>query len=309
MCTIFLLGILISIKVNAASEQVLVVLSHDAPAYHSVKNSLSQTLNLQQAKDFQIHSIFAYEDIDAQIKSLSDLCAIVSVGVNATNRVNQLGQIIDVPNFSVLIPKDAYDSLFQNTYNKPDVTILIDQPVSRLIDLARILLPDAQRLGVMLSQDGQKQNIAIAGRKQGFVLYDVIARKGENPAIKIKDLLDRSDIVLALPDSVALTRQNAKWLLYMAYQNNIPVIGFSKAYVDAGGLAAVYTAPEAIGKQAAELILSFEKLAGDQVIPRMMYPREFSVSVNQWVAKSLNINVTENANLVEELKRAESRVQ
>ena len=117
-------------------------------------------------------------------------------------------------------------------------------------------------------------------------------------------MLGRSDLLLAAPDAQVYTRSTLQGMLLSAYRANNPVIGFSSAYVRAGALAAVYSTPEQIGRQAAEMIL---RAAGqtDWQLPAPQNPRYFSVEVNRDVARALGLSLEEDSRLLERLKRSE----
>ena len=92
--------------------------------------------------------------------------------------------------------------------------------------------------------------------------------------------------MLAISDPKALNRNNAKWLLYTAYQEKSPVIGFSSAYVRAGAAAAVYSTPGQFGRQAAELVQRWLRgKAGCLLQPE--YPAYFRVATNPAIIHSL----------------------
>lgn len=86
-----------------------------------------------------------------------------------------------------------------------------------------------------------------------------------------------------------------------AYRYQDPMIGFSQAYVKAGALAAVYTTPEQTGKQVGEIAM--RALGGKVVLlspPK--YPKHFSVSVNYQVARSLDISIGDEADILQRLQ-------
>ncbi|MGE0372659.1 MAG: hypothetical protein AB7Q01_12290, partial [Gammaproteobacteria bacterium] len=119
-----------------------------------------------------------------------------------------------------------------------------------------------------------------------------------------------NDVILAVPDAEALTPNIAKWLLYMAYQKEIPVIGFSKAFVDAGALGAIFTTPEQIGRQAAEIVLRAVLQARDKrdvvwKLPPPQYPVYFNVEINDSVARSLKLILHSDQHLAQSLIQLE----
>ena len=101
-------------------------------------------------------------------------------------------------------------------------------------------------------------------------------------------LLRESELVVAPYDPLVFNTDTAKWLLYMAYQRGLPVLGFSLSYVRAGALAAVYSTPEQMGRQAAESVRRWLR-DGVRTLPQATYPAYFSVAVNHSVARTLGV--------------------
>nr|HPR06509.1 ABC transporter substrate binding protein [Denitromonas sp.] len=90
--------------------------------------------------------------------------------------------------------------------------------------------------------------------------------------------------------------------LLTAYRHRSPVIGFSPAYVRAGAVMAVYSSPEQMGQQAAEMAV--QSLLGNP-LPEARHPAYFSVSVNPHVARSLSIDLPDAATLEAQIRRQE----
>jgi ABC-type uncharacterized transport system substrate-binding protein len=75
----------------------------------------------------------------------------------------------------------------------------------------------------------------------------------------------------------------------------VPVVGFSKGYVKAGALFALYSTPEQIGHHLADVVQQYFS-SGEQLLPPPHYPTYFSVVTNKSVARSFKITLpTEKA--------------
>ena len=100
-------------------------------------------------------------------------------------------------------------------------------------------------------------------------------------------VIGHSDAFLAVPDRAIFNRSTAKWILLMSFRQQIPLSAYSKRYVDAGAIAAVYSTPETVGWEAADWVnrFSFEHL------PEPAYPQRFDVSVNPATARSLRLQL------------------
>ena len=100
-------------------------------------------------------------------------------------------------------------------------------------------------------------------------------------------LLSDIDVLLALPDSRIHNSKTISHILTTAYRNNIPVIGFSSAYVKAGATGAIYTSPDNIAQQLAEVI--FDIITKQNRINDSQTASYFSVIFNYEVTRSLGL--------------------
>ena len=211
---------------------------------------------------------------------------------------------------SSFIPKPGYRRLL-NRYSSrlSDIShtaVFLDQPYYRHITLARAVQPDARNLGVILGPTTGKDLPALktASEAMGFRLNHDELVSNDNPLQMLQPIMARSDIFLALPDQAIFNRTTAKWILFMSYQQHIPLIGFSRSYVDAGALAAVISTPEQIGQQTAEILNIYNDTG---TLPPAGYSRYFSVITNPQVARNLNIELPAPSQLEARLKEVEQR--
>ncbi len=284
--------------VAARPLDVAVILSADSGIYSTVRQSLESRLRAEPATRVTTRVVAMREASRVR----ADL--LVPVGAEAT-RAALASQ--GTPVLSVLVAESAFAELREaaaETGNRAVSAIYLDQPVERQLALGRVLLPDARRVGVLVGGDEPRleQNLRRSAERVGLEVELEPVEEPAKPAPEIKRLLRRVDWVAAVYDPVALNPATAKWLLYMAYQEGIPVLGFSQSYAQAGALAAVYSTPAQIGRQAAERILAWDKgNRGDLGGPA--YPEYFGVQTNASVAHALGIRLPDQAGLVERIGR------
>ena len=234
---------------------------------------------------------------------------LVSVG----SRITQ--QVIDArPAYAVLaalIPSATYAFLTQGIsdgvpqVDAPQVSaVFLDQPVSRQIRLARAVKPGLSALGVVLSRSNadQQQRLTDAAQKLGMKLAVELAEDNEDASRAFRAVLAVSDTLIVTPDPLVLDPTNAKWLLYMAYQKRIPVIGFSEAYVKAGATAGVFSTPQQIGRETADRLAQWAR-GGWSAIRDPVAPNRFDVAINSSIAKSLGSQLPSADKLAEELRK------
>ena len=110
-------------------------------------------------------------------------------------------------------------------------------------------------------------------------------------------------VLLAVPDTQLFNNRTISNILLTAYHHRSPVIGFSPAYVKAGALFALYSTPAQIGQQAGEAA-RIGLVSGS--LPPATAPRQFRISTNTYVARSLGITLEDANVLRERLERAEN---
>lgn len=217
---------------------------------------------------------------------------VVPLGLKASKAALQLDRPAQV--LAALLPRQAYDALLGNgtgaSARRAFSALILDQPFERQMALARLSLPKADKLGAILGRPsaGLKAELSKAANQAGLRLHAEVAENSDELFTHQRELLRDSDALLAIPDSSVLNQTTLMSYLITAYRARVPVIGFSQSLVEAGALAAVYSTPEQIGRQLAEIIA--DMASGRPFKPgRLIYPRYFKVYVNRQVARSLEI--------------------
>jgi len=231
---------------------------------------------------------------------------LVPVGTRAARAV--AGYSFTVPTYFTLIPAATYDAItrrFQPNLAEVHSAVFIDQPVQRSLRLIDLALPGRRRVGVLLgpSSDALRGELLAAAAELGLELRLVSVAREEQVYAQTAALSEQVDVLLAIPDPLIYNPQTIRNLLTTTYRHRIPVIGYSRAFVTAGALAAVYSDPAQIGRQTAEGLVA--GLQDGHTLPSPAYPRYFSVAVNFWVAQALGIDMVSEEVLLQALQRRE----
>ena len=137
---------------------------------------------------------------------------------------------------------------------------------------------------------------AILGRDTSFlkpVLDGPVEVQDFAPGDDINRTLSRiaqTEVLLALPDSEVYNTENIRNILLSTYRHKQALIGFSADMVKAGALATTYSAVEDINAQVAEMAASY---VASGVLPPPEFPHYFRTAVNEGVARSLDVRVTD----------------
>lgn len=226
---------------------------------------------------------------------------IVTGGFAATEALLKLG---NKPVLAALISRQQYLALRHQYPGARLSAIVLDQPPARKIALMVAVLPDSERFGILLGPDTMalESNLARAVAESG---RELITRQLSTPAELLPALgytLSACDALLALPDPLLTTPVAARSVLLSSYRYRRPVFAHSRAYVDAGALAAVYTNPGQIARDVSDWLTAL----GDDSLPEaeMRYPERFDVAINAQVARALNIDVPDVATIIQRMREA-----
>lgn len=222
---------------------------------------------------------------------------IIAVGSDAFRGALALG--VTTPILATLIPRQNYEKILaESGRNRPrnsTSSIHLDQPPARFSIFIKNLLPGTQRIGLLTSDETRAGLPGIRQALSGLVLESEDVASDAALLGAVNNLLPRVNLLLALPDSSIYKRDNIKSILITTYRHQRPVIAFSKAFVNAGALAAIYSTPAQIARQAADLLNTLP--AGASQLPLPQAPALFAISINSNVAQSLNLDVPDEAAL------------
>ncbi len=286
---------------------ICVVLSEREGVYAEVYDALSHALGESSgpAPHLRVRYADQFHAADASSDPPPDIC--IAVGTAATETV--LDSHPREPVLSILIPRATFEAL-RNTRDpaatEPVSAIYLDQPFERRLALARALLPNLKRVGVVLGPASaqRREELERAARAAGLRLNVSTLQPQENPVKALMRILDTSEAILPVPDPAVFSGYTVTALLLSTYRVGVPVIGFSHAYVNAGAVASVYSTAEQVARQAAEVLQHMAQVDSWKP-PAPTYPSHYSVAFNERVARSLGITLPDEPALLKALPALE----
>lgn len=281
-----------------AGDVVALLLSENGGHYTEYAEALRRTLAAPPGRPLRVIELPPGGERPGEAQ-LAGVETIVAVGVRAMRTAAAWDGVPPVLN--VLVPRTSFEKTLAESGRLRRRTqfsaIHLDQPLARQLNLIRLILPGKTRVAALVGPDSAqllprlRPAIARAGLE---IASDEIAAEAEIiPALS--RLLATADVLLALPDTVVFTRDTARSILLTTYRHQKPLIGFSQGYVNAGALAAVYSTPEQIARQTAELLRALPP--GRAALPSPVAPTDFSVAVNRSVARALGLDLPSDAAL------------
>jgi len=178
-----------------------------------------------------------------------------------------------------------------------------DPPLERQLRLTRLILPQARRVGVLYDRHSEflLKELRQAAAPLGL---EIVTERWDNTSDSrpLQALLNKSDVLLGLDDPDVYNPKTAKNLLLSSYARQQALIGPNAGFVKAGCLASTYS------DQTDWLAILDELLDRPPATwPRTLYPKHFKVLTNPQVARSLGIELMNEASVATQLAEGEQR--
>lgn len=289
--TTLLIAALLLPLVLVADEKydALYVMSNQATAYLTFKETIEKRKNDSPSRGNH-HLFVAIEHLPAaKLKELIyNSRVVITLGQKSTRDMSALN--IEKPHIAALITREAYQDILseQDISRGKHCALVIDQPLDRILCVIRDRLPDARVAGI-IENPGVSENTNPPNATQQHNYPQIIrAPLDKNIHSTIRTLSQNgADTIIALHNQKVYNRSTARNILISSYHFNLPLIGYSSAFVKAGALIGIYSTPESMAKDVIDIVDKIDRCFGGN----MYHPSEYTVEVNPQVAKSLGINI------------------
>lgn len=276
---------------RATEPTVVIVTSDSTAAYMEAAQALMNKLMSGGVSGYQILRLNVPE-WSVQPEQATTPRVYVALGSQAaaalaTSRVS-------APVLSALIPRGSFERVLGETGRKASTeftAIYLDQPLHRQVAMLRMALPEAKRIGVLWGPDSWKKapNLRTLATANGLELQEAGLEGKFTVFTDLQQVLNSSDVFLALADPSVFNSNSIQNILLSTFRSKVPMVAFSPAYVRAGALLALHATPEQAGRQAATLVL--DVLRGQALPARPVESNDFEVTVNEHVARALNLSL------------------
>lgn len=279
-----------------AGQQVLIVVSKDTRPYQMFVESLRDRIFAYGSLISISITTVNLDDFDERILAKDaekNFSLVVTVGSKPAVALAQLHNT-DIPVLCTMLPKSLFDRLRKN-YDDTGVfsAIYIDQPESRVFDLIRVVLPNIKNVGLLVSESTRENNDSLTktARRKSLHLELGDIDTSKDLVSVLKDILQKTEVLLTVPNPMVLNRNTVQSILLTAYLHKIPVVSYSPGYVRAGALMAVYSSPAELGRYVGEKIVELKR-QGYWQLDEPKYPKYFSIALNKKVASSMGILIS-----------------
>ncbi|NOS98690.1 MAG: hypothetical protein HOP25_09500 [Methylotenera sp.] len=296
------LGIFMPILAQAYNS-VTIVMSAPTPANLAFIDQFKTELANTKNNNLSVKVMELPETGRLVVAENSEL--VIALGTKALEEASKLKH--STPVMGVFIPHPTFNSVLVKSHRDRGnfSAIVLDQPFARQMTLIKIVLPELNKLGVLLgpisSQYGAK--IKENAEDSGYSIFEENIKQEADLMPKLKQLLDVSEALMAIPDPHIYTRETAQPIILTSYRYQKPIFGYSQSYVRAGALAAVYSSSKQLAQQAAEIAIKSQQ--APSMLPPLQAPKYFSIMVNYQVGRSLNIPLMEESVIYKKMLEAE----
>jgi putative tryptophan/tyrosine transport system substrate-binding protein len=277
---------------SAEGPRIVVLTSSRAAPYEEALAGFQQALRQQGLRAiFEVYSLEG--DAHRIARVLQDVkqggsALLLTLGTAATQRARQ--DITSVPIIAGLV---LNADEFKGVPNISGVTL--EFPVALQLEWLRRFLPTAKTIGVIYNPRENQQRIEAASR----VAHDLGLKLESQPVSDTRELptaletlARKIDVLWGVVDELVLTPQTAKHILLFSFQNRIPFVGLSTAWVKAGAFYALDWDYTDLGKQCGEMALKVLQGTSIKALPPVV-PRKVVYALNQKTARHMKVEIAE----------------
>lgn len=225
--------------------------------------------------------------------TLADASLVIALGARAA----QSALAVDHrPVLVALVTGGEFERLRAATPPDAMTALLLDQPPHRHLRLIRAILPQAACTGMIVGPESRhaEAHFAPASARTGLPVTSHFAAEARDVLPAIERLLGRCHAVLTLPDAVVSNPTVARAALLTSYRMQRPLFAYSRAWVEAGALAAVFSTPATATR---DLLDWLDALGDPRQLPAVQHASHFDLAVNTRVARALNLTVPDEDTL------------
>lgn len=227
---------------------------------------------------------------------------IIAVGPRALRSV--LEAAVPHPILSVYSTRQQYQDIAKILGpHMPGMTaIYADSAPMDQMNLIKSIYQKGVKAGILLSEETllQRADLEKDAKEVGISLTFAMVNGSHSLNDALQKLYrDNAQVVLALPDQTIFNIQNIRQILLTTYRHDQGIIGFSDGLVRSGALATVYSGPEHVASEVSSMVDTY---LTHSVLKSARHASHYDVTINKYVARSLNLINQTPSELVAKIK-------
>lgn len=280
---------------------VSVLVPQNSSQYQRVLNGIRKELNKNGISD-PVNVITLSNLQRSGSRVLDNKKLVVIVGSRSFDQY--LKSDVNSPYITSLITQNAFNYISVNNKNKDGFVggVSIDQPTRRFLSLAKLVVPDLKNAALVFGPEVTKsKEIVLKGLKNYKFISNLIEiLLNDNPINKLRKAYESNEVLILFPDRKKFNNSISRWILTLSYQYKIPVISYSKKYAKAGALVSLFSTSEQIGRQTAEMMISFLRNQSNKT-NKLLEPKYFDIYINRSVESALNLTLPSKFELLKNI--------
>ncbi len=273
-----------------SAAPILILQSEDEAAFDEAIASFSQHIQGMHPDGgvrLEVRNLAKFANPDVELAStLEQLkpALIVTLGSQAT--VWAQTSVRNTPLLFGMVLDPLAQGINPARAAAPMTGVSMQIPLPEQFARLRQVLPAVRRVGTVY--DARNQPLVQEARReavrQGLTLVGVPVTSATEVPEAFRSLAGKVDALWSFPDTTVYSREAAQFILLFSFRNRLPLMGFSRGYVRAGALFALYADYQDVGRQLAEV--AHEVIAGRS-------PRDIPVGAPRRHALALNMRVAD----------------
>ena len=220
-----------------------------------------------------------------KIKSTSpDL--IFTLGLKATLLVKD--EIDHVPIVFAMVMHPEKHGL---TDEKNITGVTLDVPIDKQIQKLKTAIPYLKELGIIYNPVNSSAIVNEARevtKKLGVNLRAKKVISAKSVPKVIRSMIKKIDCLLLVADSTVVTKESFRFILLSSFENNVPIMAYSAAFVKAGVLLSLSCDYSNLGKQVTRIVSDVFR---NKLLPPIQKPHITIFSINLKTAKKMGIKI------------------
>lgn len=289
--------IILTISVSSAvvaqqSQELVIVYTQKHPTIQKYQQEITQRLPQ-----------FSVTSISTQSSAVKDIKAnlVIAMGMESLDALVQ--HRTKVPIISLIDSRAEFEQFNNALYPspcRPISAIFIEPNPEHQLQLVRALFGKDATVAVLTTVplESVKAELQQSAKRNVLSIQFEVLEDDQSLNHSLKRIA-QSDVLLAIPNEQVYNTQSLRNIILTSYRNNQAIIGFSRGMVSAGALASTYSEVEDLAETTQKLVEEYTK-KGE--LPASRYVSDFHVTINEVVARSLNLVVEDAATVENKIK-------
>lgn len=264
--------------------RVVAVKSADIKPYNDVIDAYRRECNCEVTE----LTILGHEN--NIVKTVKDKSPrfVLAVGTDAFRKVKTIKEVPVI--YTFISTAEEYVPIGTNISG-----VSMEISPANYIDTIRTLFPDRKRVSLLYDPENSGRFVRDLERtavSKELAITSLVVRK-QNEVQPLLESLKSADVFMMLPDTTVLNSENINAIFLFSFRNKIPVVTFSRKFVDMGAAAGLFIDPALTGRQAAQIT----RRLLNQVSPAPIKERSnvSTLLINRKILKKMGISIPDGA--------------